>query len=67
MTDIRAFIEYNYFKAKEAFEAGNYNQAAILYKQCYDSYQNADLHTLDKSLKDTVADAYRKYEELTNK
>lgn len=67
MTNIKAIIEYNYFRAKEAFDAGDYHQAAILYKQCYELYQSADLHSFDKSLKKTAGDAYRKYEELINR
>ena len=64
MSNDIALIEYYYFKALEAFEVGNYNQAASLYKQCYDLYQNADLHVFDKRLKDLAAKALRKYEEI---
>ena len=62
MSNDIALIEYYYFKAGEAFKVGNYNQAAPLYKQCYDLYQNADLNVFDKRLKDLAAKALRKYE-----
>ncbi len=64
MSNDIALIEYYYFKAGEAFNVENYNQAASLFKQCYDLYQNADLHVFDKSLKDIAVEALRKYDEI---
>ena len=64
MSNDIALIEYYYFKAGEAFDLENYNQAASLYEQCYDLYQNADLHVFDKRLKDIAVEALRKYEEI---
>ena len=64
MSNDIALIEYYYFKADEAFDVGNYNQAAPLYKQCYDLYQHAELYVFDKSLKDLAAEALRKYEDI---
>ena len=60
MSNDIALIEYYYFKAGEAFDLENYNQAASLYKERYDLYQHADLYVFDKSLKDIAEEALRK-------
>jgi hypothetical protein len=64
MSNDKALIEYYYHLASQSFETGNYTQAASLYKQCYDLYENSDLYVFDKGLKNTAQDALRKYQAI---
>lgn len=65
---MNAYIEvpWLYGKAVEAKNKGNFKEAANLFLQCFEVYENAELHQFDEELKNKGESALTMYNEIVS-